>query len=292
MKKYRTIFIGNRPLILRALLEHKRISLVQAFAVKKALIKSCDFPDVNMEICDISDKKKVLKRLRREDYDLCVSAGCPYILPVGQFHKEKKFINIHPSALPLGRGMHPLNECLLAKHKKAGATLHYMDEGVDTGNIIHQVTFDVTDDLDLTLLYSFIFQVEKDVFSVGLEKLIATDFEFKGKVQQGKPTYYSRRKDDLICVDLKNTTAREFVTTTRAFSSNKLGVSVELSGRKYVVYAATVVENKFINNLYQKYAVGSCVIKNDQFMVVKALDALVRIDRCHVLSTGERMETK
>lgn len=55
-------------------------------------------------------------------------------------------INLHPAYLPFGRGQYP-NVWSIVEETPAGATLHYIDEGIDTGDIIAQkkVIVDFTD---------------------------------------------------------------------------------------------------------------------------------------------------
>lgn len=96
------------------------------------------------------------KKLDREAYDRqlaahCHSYGIDLIVLVGWmrilspwFVKEfaKKIINVHPSLLPKYPGM-DLNvheEVLRKGEKESGMTIHYVDEGVDTGEIILQKT--------------------------------------------------------------------------------------------------------------------------------------------------------
>lgn len=82
--------------------------------------------------------------LKKKDIDLVVLAGFLVVLP-GNFIKafEGKIINIHPSLIPsfCGDGFYGLkvHEAALARGVKVtGATVHYVDEGCDTGPIIAQ----------------------------------------------------------------------------------------------------------------------------------------------------------
>ncbi len=51
-----------------------------------------------------------------------------------------RIINLHPSLLPAHRGLNAVASALAAGDKKAGCTVHYVDAGVDTGEIIAQAT--------------------------------------------------------------------------------------------------------------------------------------------------------
>lgn len=53
-------------------------------------------------------------------------------------HPPKGFINCHAGALPFYRGRNPLNWVLINGESSFGITTHYIDEGIDTGDIIEQ----------------------------------------------------------------------------------------------------------------------------------------------------------
>ncbi|MEO2281125.1 methionyl-tRNA formyltransferase [Pseudoalteromonas pernae] len=53
------------------------------------------------------------------------------------------FINCHAGALPFYRGRNPLNWALINGEERFGITVHYIDEGIDTGDIIEQAFFQI-----------------------------------------------------------------------------------------------------------------------------------------------------
>lgn len=53
-------------------------------------------------------------------------------------------INCHAGRLPFYRGRNILNWALINGEKSFGITVHYIDEGIDTGDIIHQVEIEIT----------------------------------------------------------------------------------------------------------------------------------------------------
>jgi methionyl-tRNA formyltransferase len=63
-------------------------------------------------------------------------------------------INCHAGKLPFYRGRNVLNWVLINDEKEFGITVHYVDEGIDTGDIILQKTFPITDDDDYNSLLS------------------------------------------------------------------------------------------------------------------------------------------
>jgi phosphoribosylglycinamide formyltransferase-1 len=73
------------------------------------------------------------------DVQLVVLAGYMHLLThafLGRF--PHAIINVHPSLLPAFPGIHPVDDALAAGVRVFGVTVHYIDEGVDTGPIILQ----------------------------------------------------------------------------------------------------------------------------------------------------------
>ena len=61
-----------------------------------------------------------------------------------------RVINVHPALLPQFPGIHAIEEALAAGVRETGATVHYVDEGVDSGPVIVQerVTVEADDTVD------------------------------------------------------------------------------------------------------------------------------------------------
>jgi phosphoribosylglycinamide formyltransferase 1 len=69
--------------------------------------------------------------------DLVVCAGYMHLLrPVFLDRFPERVVNVHPAPLPDFPGAHPLEDVLAAGAPAAAATVHYVDEGVDTGRVI------------------------------------------------------------------------------------------------------------------------------------------------------------
>lgn len=74
-------------------------------------------------------------------------AGFMNILPSSFIQLwTNKIINIHPSLLPSFKGLHAQTQAIKAGVKIAGCTVHFVDNGIDTGKIIMQSAINVSDD--------------------------------------------------------------------------------------------------------------------------------------------------
>ena len=92
-------------------------------------------------------ESSMLKQIQAWDAEWIVCAG--YMRIIGKNLLEaipNKIVNIHPSLLPKYRGKDALGQALQAKDKILGITVHFVDDGLDTGKIIDQVKFEIIDD--------------------------------------------------------------------------------------------------------------------------------------------------
>lgn len=89
----------------------------------------------NIPVCDYTEDKNILNKLI---CDLGILAWWPNIMkePLLSLPKDG-YINTHPSLLPYNRGKH-YNFWALVEQAPFGVTLHFIDAGIDTGDIIFQ----------------------------------------------------------------------------------------------------------------------------------------------------------
>lgn len=80
--------------------------------------------------------------LQEQGINLIALAGFMKILPASFVKKWKgRLLNIHPSLLPRHPGTHAIEKAWNSGDKEFGITIHLVDEGVDTGPILHQNFF-------------------------------------------------------------------------------------------------------------------------------------------------------
>ena len=117
--------------------------------------------------------------------DLILTLGYLRVLSsemIQAFHGQ--IINIHPSLLPAFKGMHAQRQALEYGVHFTGATLHFVDEGIDTGPIISQAVVPIKAQDSEESLSKRILEVEHellvkslDLFCTGNLKIIGTKVE-------------------------------------------------------------------------------------------------------------------
>jgi methionyl-tRNA formyltransferase len=174
------------------------------------------------------------------------------------------------------RGLHPVNGVFLMNYKYAGATMHYIEDGIDNGNIIYQEKFDITESLDLGLLYHMLFSLEARVFSVGMQLLMKTNFKYEGTKQLGFRSYYDRNEKDMN-IDFTAMSDEEILTRIRTFGIESQGVSCKIDNSKYKVFDAEMVVNNYLLNMYAGCSSGILLLEYEGKLLVKTRDGIMKI---------------
>jgi len=96
--------------------------------------------------------------------DLVVLAGFMRILPANFVQAlSPRLINMHPSLLPNFPGAHAVRDALAAGATKTGATIHVVDEGVDTGPHLAQIELEILPDETEGELHERIKKIEREL---------------------------------------------------------------------------------------------------------------------------------
>jgi methionyl-tRNA formyltransferase len=123
--------------------------------------------------------------------DLIVCAYYPRIFPRRLLKiPPRGCVNVHPGLLPHYRGTFPTPWCILNDEKEIGVTLHYMDEGIDTGDILVQRTHPIGPDETGHELYRRAMKLCADLLVENFDKLLRS--ELTARKQPPGGSYYNR----------------------------------------------------------------------------------------------------
>lgn len=107
----------------------------------------------------------ILDVLKQHDVDLIVLSG--YMRFIGKVLLEaypNRIMNLHPAYLPEFPGAHSIQDAFEAGVAQTGVTVHFVDEGVDSGPIIRQERLAIDPAWDLETLESHVHALEYDLF--------------------------------------------------------------------------------------------------------------------------------
>ena len=112
--------------------------------------------------------------------DLVVSAGFMKILG-DQVLARFSVINTHPALLPRFPGAHAVADALAAGVAETGCTVHFVDEGVDTGPIIEQRSVSVEAGDDVESLHERIKVIERELLVQVVRQLCRSGWSIEGR---------------------------------------------------------------------------------------------------------------
>lgn len=122
----------------------------------------------------------LLELIQKHDISLVVLAGYMRILtPTFVSPMAGRIINIHPSLLPAYPGLNAIEQAYKAKEKMLGVTVHFVDQGVDTGPIIMQESLPVLEDETLEELTERVHTLEHRMLVNAVNKVIKGETALK-----------------------------------------------------------------------------------------------------------------
>ena len=165
------------------------------------------------------------------DFRYLIPPGIVALAPLGA-------VNLHPSLLPAYRGRASINWAILKGETKLGLTGHFVDEGVDTGDIIEQISYEIREDQDvgdcLDILYPLYSSMTRTIL---------------GYIQSGKAprtaqdhlhgTVFPRRRPEDGVIDWTQS-SRSICNLVRAVAAPYPGAFTTLDGKNLTIWKARV----------------------------------------------------
>jgi phosphoribosylglycinamide formyltransferase-1 len=103
--------------------------------------------------------------------DLIVLAGFMRVIKAPFLQAFPKIINLHPSLLPKYPGLHAIRRAWEDQESQTGCTVHWVNEGVDTGAIIDQTTVSLRPGEPLESLQARIHEAEHQLLPAVIKRL-------------------------------------------------------------------------------------------------------------------------
>jgi len=152
----------------------------KAYALERARIHNIEAVYIGKENCKSAEeiKEKTLKVLEEKGIELIILAGYMSIIDKAIIeHYKNRIINVHPSLIPsfCGKGYYGKRVHQAAIDygvKITGATVHFVDEGIDTGKIIAQQAVEVKEDDTADSLASRVLEIEHKLLPLAIKKVI------------------------------------------------------------------------------------------------------------------------
>jgi phosphoribosylglycinamide formyltransferase-1 len=157
---------------------------LDAYALKRAEQYNIETQYINhKEFKNREDyDKKIVETLENKEVELVVLAGYMRILS-SYFIKayKNKIINIHPALLPSFPGLRAQKQAVKYGVKISGCTVHFVDEGMDSGPIILQSAVEVSEDDTEESLAERILKEEHQIYSQAIQLFSQGRLIIKGR---------------------------------------------------------------------------------------------------------------
>ena len=159
----------------------KGLAIAKKMGVQTAVIDSSKYKGKRLQF-----DKEIIATLRKYNVTptnglVCLAGFMRIISP--HFIKEykNKILNIHPALLPAFPGLDAQKQAIEFGAKYSGCTVHFVDEGVDTGPIIIQEIVKISDNDTEKTLAKKILRKEHEIYPKAVQLFAKNKISIKGK---------------------------------------------------------------------------------------------------------------
>jgi methionyl-tRNA formyltransferase len=231
-----------------------------------------------------------ISNLKKYNCDLFVSMSFNQIFKSEIINLTKhKIINCHAGKLPFYRGRNVLNWVLINDEKEFGITVHHVDEGIDTGDIILQKNFEISDeDTYKTLLDKSYVECSNILYeAIILFKKNKVTIQKQTELHQ-QGFYCSERKigDEVLNWNQKS---REIFNFVRAICTPGPNARVYLKSKEMKIFKVELIENAPT----YKGVIGAIIDKDKNCFFVKTKDSFIKVTDFEYegkINIGDRFE--
>jgi methionyl-tRNA formyltransferase len=168
------------------------------------------------ESININLKNDLFIQYLISEYDLIISAHCKKIFPK-KLVESVRCINIHPGYNPYNRGWYPQVFSII-NNLPIGATIHEMDENLDSGYIISQSQVEIKETDNSLDVYNRVFEKEIELFNNNFDIIINNKYQKNKPINEGNLNKISDFKK-LCKIDINQVgTFKEHIDILRALT--------------------------------------------------------------------------
>jgi methionyl-tRNA formyltransferase len=214
---------------------------ITAPPIKKALIAGGPNagPAQTLQPARIKDREAI-NQIRALAPDVIVVMAYGQILPRAVLEIPKiACLNLHASLLPRWRGAAPIQAAIAAGDREAGMTVMYMDEGLDTGDILLQRKIDISPSETGATLHDRLAQIAPEALLESL-RLLAAGNAPRIPQDQALATYAPKLNREAGRLNW-NESVEAIERKIRAYNPWP-GAFTEFSGRNLKIFAASIVD--------------------------------------------------
>ena len=273
-KRLNIVFFGEdtfSAVILSSLIEagHQVKLVVTPYyenLIYKKLEYICTEHQIKFARCRKINSEETCSIVREVNPDLCVISHFERLVKQPLLGIPKMgFINLHPSLLPNHRGLTPQHWPIINGDKEAGITIHYVDEGTDTGDITLQKRFPLKGDEYVKDLQKIWMKLYQTVMVEAIDKIIAREPTIS---QEGMTGSYHGRLTEEECQINPDGTSEQAYNLVRGVGMPYHGAQI---GNIIVWKAHLDADKKVVNTqkgLHLETIDGNYIVFNDGILFI------------------------
>lgn len=179
-------------------------------------------------------------------------------------------INTHASLLPKYRGRAPLNWAMINGEEYSGVTVHFIDEGIDTGDIILQEKIKIDEDYYISDLLNKVKNIYPKIVLNAIRALESNNLNLI-KPDLSKGFYVNKRSKDDGKIDFSKP-SKDIMNFIKAISKPYPGAFLYHNNKKIIIWRARLDYN--ISPQYESLDIGTVVFNNSN-LFIKLKDAML-----------------
>lgn len=229
----------------------------------------------------IRGNQEFLKEINSLDVDVIIVVAYGKILPKEILDYPKYgCINSHASLLPRHRGAAPINFAIMSGDKKTGITTMYMDEGLDTGDIIKKYEMEIEEEMTAGELHDKLKELSAFAIEDTLD-LLGKDLIKREKQDDSLSTYASMMNKEMGHIDYSKS-SNEIINLINGLNPWPVAYSL-YEEKKVKIYSAKNCPE--ISLAYEN-------LENGQIIEVDEKGILVKCGKGCILITSIQFENK
>jgi len=282
MKNLKVIFMGTPDFavpVLQKLIQNTNVVLVvtqpdKLVGRKQVLTKTpvkIEAEKYNIPVFQPNKIREDYEFILNTDADIIITCAYGQIIPkVILDYPRLGCVNVHASLLPKYRGGAPIHWCLINGEEKTGISIMYMDEAMDSGDIISQEEYIIKDTDNVGILHDELSKIGANLLIKTLPSIIdGTNNRIKQNISDVTYAYNVKREDELVNFNDKG---NNIINKIRGLNPWPLA-NFKLDDVEMKVIDAHFIENKNISEF------GIVVDINKNVFGISCKDGIIYLDR-------------
>lgn len=234
----------------------------------KKLEYTCNANNIPLDRYKNINAKEVVEKVKSLDPDICVVAHFERLIKKDLLSIPKLgFINLHPSLLPNYRGMSPQHWPIINGDIETGITVHYIDEGTDTGDIILQRKLVLNNNMYVSDLQKEWLNQYKTIIVEAIDCILSGAPVWQQRHCRG--SYYGRLKPEQCKIEISQGIEAAY-NLIRGVSMPYIGASFE----NFIIYRASIITKE-----KQSENVGKLIANGNGGYFLVFVDGVLKIEK-------------